>query len=231
MDALEKQMRRSKLSPLTFAGGLLLAGVVFVSMGLTQLNMTFVQSETSQPIQDFHLPPPPPPPPTQTPPKQTPVPMSFDIPVTEGEGDVPLGFLDVDFGLTPQKLTQTNIQIPDTIENFQTDGLEDLTVYDYQDVTEKPTTKFHPPLNIPGKAIANTRKPVPFTYICRVNTKGRATDIHIIDTPYPEAIPYILEFVESIRFNVAKKDGRPVNCIIRRKGTYYPASSRSRFSI
>lgn len=212
-------------------GGAVIACLIFVSMGMTQLNIEFEKPEEVQPIQDFYIPPPPPPPPAKTPPKKAISSMSFSIPVSEGEGDFPIGFLDVDFGLTPKKLTEASFNAPDSIDDYETDGLEDLTVYDYKDVTEKPSTKYQPALSIPGRYIGNTRKPVPFTYICRVNTKGRATDIHIVDTPYPEAIPYMIEFVKGIRFNVAKKDGKPVNCIVRRKGNYHPSGSGSPFSI
>lgn len=200
-------------------------------MGVTQLNIEFTQPEQPQPLQDFYIPPPPPPPPAKTPPKKSPTPMSFSIPVSEGDGDFPIGFLDVEFGLTPQKLTEASFNTPDSISDYETDGLEDLTVYDYSEVTVKPSTRYHPTLKIPPKVIGHTRKPVPFTYICRVNTKGRATDIHIIDTPYPEAIPYMLEFVKGIRFNVAKKDGKPVSCLVRRRGNYHPAGSGSPFSL
>lgn len=231
MNALEKQLRRSKRNPLTFVGGALLAVIVFVSMGVTQLGLDFTPPEEPEPLTEFHLPPPPPPPPAKVPPKKTQVSINFNLPATSGPADVPLGFLDVDFGLSPKKLTQNSVDVSETIENFQTDGLEDLTVYDYKDVTEKPSVSYRPGLSIPGKLIGNTTKRVPFTYICRIDLRGRATDIHIIDTPYPAAIPLIMEFVRAHRFKVAKKDGKPVQCIVRRKGTYVPSSSKSPFSI
>lgn len=231
MNPLDKKLRRSKLNPLSFLGGIVLAATVFLSMGLTQLGIDFTPPEEPEPLTEFHLPPPPPPPPAKVPPKNTKVSINFNLPTTNGPADVPLGFLDVDFGLTPKKLTQNSVNVEQTIDSFKTDGIEDLAVYDYKDVTEKPSLTYQPGLSIPGKLIGNTRKPVPFTYICRVNLQGRATDIHIIDTPYPEAIPLIREFVQSCRFKIAKKDGKPVQCIVRRKGTYIPSSSKSPFSI
>lgn len=231
MNPLQDQLRRSKLNPITFLGGLVLAGLVFLSMGLTQLGIDFTPPEQPEPLLEFHLPPPPPPPPAKVPPKKTKVSINFNLPATSGPADVPLGFLDVDFGLTPEKLTQNSVDVADTIDSFQTDGLDDLSVYDYKDVTEKPSVTYQPNLSIPGKLIGNTTKPVPFTYICRVDLRGRATDIHIIDTPYPDAIPILVDFVQSMRFNVAKKDGKPVQCIVRRRGTYVPSSNRSPFSI
>ncbi|MDQ8186342.1 hypothetical protein [Pelagicoccus sp. SDUM812002] len=230
MNVLEKRLRSSKRSPLTFLGGILLAVVVFLSMGVTQLGIDFTPPEEPEPITEFHLPPPPPPPPAKVPPKKTQVSINFNLPATSGPADVPLGFLDVDFGLTPKKLTQNSVNVADTIEKFETDGIDDLAVYDYKDVTEKPSIRYRPGLTIPGKLIADTKKPVPFTYICRIDLNGRAHDIHIIDTPYPAAIPLIVEFVRGHRFKVAKKDGKPVQCIVRRKGTYIPSSNKSPFS-
>lgn len=231
MNILDRKLRRSTRSPLTFVGGAFLAALVYLSMGLTQLGIEFTPPEESEPLSEFYLPPPPPPPPAKTPPKKESVSINFNLPTTSGPADVPLGFLDVDFGLSPQKLTKSNVTVDDTIDSFETDGLKDLEVYDYADVTEKPSNTYMPPLKIPGRLIGNTKKPVPFTYICRIDLKGRATDIHIIDTPYPEAIPVILDFVRGCRFKVAKKDGKPVQCIVRRKGTYIPSSSKSPFSI
>lgn len=231
MNPLERTLRKNKQSPLTFLGGLLLAVAVFLSMGLTQLGIDLTPPEKPEPLAEFHLPPPPPPPPTKVSPKKTNVSINFNLPATAGPADVPLGFLDVDFGLSPKKLVKGTVTVDDTIDSFQTDGLEDLAVYDYKDVTEKPSNKYLAPLNIPPKYIGNTRKPFSFTYICRINLKGRATDIHVIDLPYPEAIPIIKEFVRNCRFKVAKKDGKPVQCIVRRKGTYYPSTTASPFSL
>lgn len=231
MNILDKRLRRSKSNPLSLLGGLLLAGIVFLSMGLTQLGIDFTPPEQPEPLTEFHLPPPPPPPPAKVPPKKTKVSINFNLPATSGPADVPLGFLDVDFGLTPEKLTENNVNVDDTIDSFKTDGLKDLAVYDYQDVTEKPEPIYRPSLSIPSKLIGNTTKPVPFTYVCRIDLRGRPMDIHIIDTPYPEAIPLMIEWVKGNRFRPAKKDGKPVQCIVRRKGTYVPSSNNSPFSI
>ena len=231
MKALDQQIRNSRRNPLIALGGGILAVFVFVAMALTQLGLEFVPPEESPPLTEFHLPPPPPPPPAKVPPKKKAVSINFDVPVTAGAADVPIGFLDIDFGLSPKKLTDNSIDVNDTVASFETDGLEDLNVYDYNDVTEKPRVTYNPPLNIPPNLIGRSRKPVSFTYICRVNTDGRATNIHIIDTEYPDAIPVLVEYVKRIRFKVAKKDGRPVSCIVRRKTTFIPSSASSPFSI
>lgn len=231
MNSLEKRLRRSKRNPLALIGGLALAGMVFLSMGLTQLGIDFAPPEEPEPLTEFHLPPPPPPPPAKTPPKQNNVSINFDLPATSGLADVPLGFLEVDFGLTPKKLTDASLNIDDTIESFKTDGLKDLAVYDYADVSEKPESIYKPELRIPSKLIGKTTSPFPFTYLCRIDLEGRPHDIHIIDTPYPDAIPLLKAWVKGIRFSPAKKDGRPVQCIVRRRGTYVPASSFSPLSL
>ncbi len=231
MNSLEKRLRKSKLHPLSFLGGVVFAVSVFLAMGLTQMNIEFTPPEEPEPISEFHLPPPPPPPPAKVPPKKTQTSISFNLPATSGPADVPLGFLSVDFGLSPKKLTPNSFDVDESIENFETDGIEDLAVYDYKDVTEKPSVTYRPILSIPNELIGNTRKPVPFTYICRINLKGKATDIHIIDTPYPAAIPLLIEFVQKSRFKVAKRNGKPVQCIVRRKGTYIPSTTKSRFSV
>lgn len=231
MNPLETSLRRSKLHPMTFVGGILLAAGVFISMGLTQLKVEYTPPEAPAPLLQFHLPPPPPPPPAKIPPKKTAVSINFNLPATSGPADVPLGFLDIDFGLSPKKLTQATVSVSETIDNYQTEGVEDLTVYDYADVTEKPEATYNPPLDIPGKLIGNTTKPVTFTYLCRVDTSGRATDIHIIETNYPEAVPFLIKYVQGIRFAPAKKDGKKVNCLVQRKTTYTPASNKSPFDV
>lgn len=231
MNPLQEQLRRSKLNPITFLGGFALACIVFLSMGLTQLGIDFTPPEQPEPLLEFHLPPPPPPPPAKVPPKKAKASINFNLPATSEPTDVPLGFLDVDFGLTPEKLTQSNVSVEDTIDSFKTDGLDDLSVYDYNDVTEKPTVTYQPSFSIPANLIDYSSKPVPFTYICRIDLNGRATDIHIIDTPYPDAIPIFLDFVKNLRFKVAKKDGKPVQCIVRRRGSYIPSSSKDPFSL
>lgn len=231
MNPLDRSLRKSKRDPLALAGGAVLACGVFVSMSLTQLKIDYTPPSPPEPIQEFHLPPPPPPPPAKTPPKQTNVSINFNLPATSGPADVPIGFLDIDFGLSPKKLTETNVSVDETIENFQTEGVEDLAIYDYAEVTVKPRATYNPPLEIPGKLIGNTTKPVSFAYLCRVDTRGRASDIHIIDTDYPEAIPLLIEYVSSIRFRPAEKDGKKVNCLVRRKTTYIPSTSKSPFSL
>ena len=148
-----------------------------------------------------------------------------------GAGDVPIGFLDVDFGLKPKQLTQTQVDKIDTLDSYQTDGLEDLTVYDYSEVSVKPERRYKPPLNLPSRAIGHSSKPVTFIVLYRVTPKGRATDIHIIDCPYPEAIPYVKDYISSMRMKPAEKDGKRVSCLVRYKFTYIPSSNKSPFSI
>ncbi|MDQ8202300.1 hypothetical protein [Pelagicoccus sp. SDUM812003] len=231
MTPLEKQLRGSKLHPVTFFGGILVSAAVFVSMGMTQLKIDYPEPAPIFEVQDVYLPPPPPPPPAKTPPKRTSASINFNVPSTSESGELPLGFLEIDFGLSPKKLTENSLSVAETIENYETESMEELTVFDFADVTEKPKVYYTPPLQIPPHLIGNTDSRVTFTYLCRVDTKGRPHDIHILDTDYPEAVPTLVEWVKRMRFKPAVKDGEKVNCIVRRKTTYISRSNSSPFSI
>lgn len=231
MDHLEQTLNRNKNSLTAFLGGVLVAGAVFVSMGLTQLRIEYTPPEESAPIQEYHLPPPPPPANREEPKKEHKVSISFSLPTTPGPGDIPLGFLNVDFGLKPKQLTQARINAIDTVENYETDGLDELSVYEYKDVTEKPERTFLPALDLSSREIAYTKKPFTFIVICRITKQGRTSNIHIIDCPYPEAVPTLKKWIEGWRFRPAKKDGEPVDVLTRRHVTYNPSTGGSPFSI
>lgn len=220
MNPLEKNLRSSKLHPLTFIGGITLAVAVFISMGLTQLKIEYTPPEPPEPLQEFHLPPPPPPPPAKTPPKKTNVSINFNLPATTGPADVPLGFLDIDFGLSPKKLTQTTVSVEDTLDDFETEGVDDLTVYDYEDVTEKPDLIYKPGLSIPKKLIGGTKKPIELIYLVTVDPRGRPISVHFLYCDYPAAIPTLTDWVMQHRYKPAKKDNKKVTTVIRVKFTY-----------
>ncbi|MEM9158921.1 MAG: hypothetical protein AAGB46_07695 [Verrucomicrobiota bacterium] len=230
MHVLDQRIARNKRNPLTFLGGIALACFVFIVMGLAQLNVDFAPREPDEPISEFHLPPPPPPPVQEVPPKQTTVSINFNLPAVSGPADVPLGFLNVDFGLTPKELTNAQVNVDDTIEDFQTDGLEDLTVYDYKEVTEKPRENYRPPLQLDSRLIERTKEPFSFIIIVRITKNGKASDVHILDCPYPKAVPILKRWVMGMSFRAARKDGKPVDCLMRRRVTYRP-SSGSPFSL
>ncbi len=231
MSALDQQLRRCRWNPAALAGSAIVACAVFVFMGLSQLDISYVRPEPDPPLLEFHLPPPPPPPKQETPPRETKVSINFNLPATSGPADVPLGFLQVDFGLTPKQLTESSINVADTISSFQTDGLEDLTVYDYKDVTEKPVRTYRPPIALPGKLIGNTKRPFEFIAVFRIAKSGRTSDIHIIDCPFPEAVPALTEWLSGFRYKPARKDGQAVDMLIRVRITYNPSSSASPFSL
>lgn len=232
MNPLERKLKRHKLGPGAMAGGVIVAALVFVSMGLTQLQIDYTPPPEPAPIQDYYLPPPPPPPAKKESVEQERLPISMGITPELGPGDVPLGFLQVDFGLKPQQLTQGQFDSLQTVDTYKTDGLEDLSVYDYKDVTEKPSISYKPSKpNFDPRHIERTTKPFTFVLICRITKQGRTENIHIIDCPYPKAIPEIRRWVEATRYEPAKKDGKPVDCMMRRRITYNPAGGGSPFSI
>ena len=222
MHVLDQRLALSRKSPLALFGGLFLAGLVFTMMALVQLNMRYTPAEPEPALAEFHLPPPPPPPVQKTPPKKTAVSINFNIPSVPGPADVPLGFLNVDFGLNPKELSQTNINVDDTIETYQTDGLKDLTIYDYSDVTEKPRQTYSPLLRLESRQISKTKKPFSFIIIVRITKRGRCSDVHIVDCPYPDAIPTIEEWVRGTTYRPARKNGQPVDCLMRRRITFRP---------
>lgn len=233
MNPLEKKLRRRKLGPTALIGGAAVSALVFASMGFTQLRIDYTPPPEAAPIQEFYLPPPPPPPPVKKDEaEQERLAISLGIDPDPGPGDVPLGFLQVDFGLKPQQLTQGQFDSLQTVDTYKTDGLEDLSVYDYQDVAEKPRASYTPAsLNFDPRHIGRTNKPFSFVLICRITKQGRTENIHIIDCPYPEAIPTIRRWVENTRYEPAKKDGKPVDCLMRRRITYTPAGGGSPFSL
>lgn len=230
MHPLEDRLRRSKRNPIAFLGGSLAAAIVFVAMGLTQLDVEYTPPPEPAPISEFHLPPPPPPPKVEQP-KQTPnIAIDFDLPVTSDATSIPLAFLEVDFGLNPKKLVKTDLSVDDTIANYETDGLEDLSVYEMEDVTEPPKKIFQPPISIHSRKLGGSKKPFSFLAIYKIDTKGRVSNVHIIDCPHPAAIPELKEWLEDTRYRPAKKDGKRVNLMISVRITYR-TTSRTPFSL
>lgn len=231
MHVLDQRIRKSKRNPGAFLLGLVLACGVFICMGLTQLNIDFTPPDEPEPLLEFHMPPPPPPPKEEVPPKKiTPVSINFNLPAVAGPADVPLGFLDVDFGLTPKELTKTQINIDDSIDDFQTDGLIDLTIYTYKEVTQPAIARYKPPLEIPARLRDGSAKPFSFRALFQVTQTGRVTDVHILECPYPLAIPKLIEYCKNTRYSPAKKDGKKVNMIFQVRITFNPSGGNP-FSI
>lgn len=231
MHVIEKRLRNAKLNPLGYIGGAFLIGSLFVTMGLALLDVKYVKQKEPEPLFEFHLPPPPPPPSMEEPPpKKKSVSINFNLPATSEPTAVPIGFLEVGFGLSPKVFTQSDINVDNTINNYQTDGLEEITVYDYRDVSKPPVRTYKPSLNIPGKKIGNTKRPFSVSYIALIDSKGIPVEVYIFDCPYPEVIPDFVAWIKSFRYKPAKKDGREVSCTIRRKVTYRPSTS-SPFSL
>lgn len=230
MQPLAKALQRQRRNPLSLLAAIGIATLVFGSMAVTQLNIKYVTPEPEPELLEFHLPPPPPPTPSEKPPEQTNVSINFDLPVTPGPGDVPLGFLNVDFGLSTKQLTESSLNVSDTIESYKTDELQDLEVYDYKDVTEKPSARFKPPISIPPRLTGG--KNVDFEVIAfyLIDKEGRVSNVHIIDIPYPDAIPMISKWLTQFRYTSPKRNGKEVNMLIRVRFTYR-ASSGNPFSL
>lgn len=218
---------------MNLAAGAVLACLVFAAMGMTQLHLRFEPRKEPDRLLDFHLPPPPPPPPqVEKPAEKRVVPLSFDLPVTGEPAVVPLGFLEVDFGLTAKKLTETDFDVESAISSFQQEELEDLSVYDESEVSEKPVRTYTPPLSIPREQMSGNADRFRFGVIARISREGRPTDVHIIDCPHPEAVPVLRAWVLGMQFKPARRDGKAVNCLVHVFITYRTsAGSSSPFSL
>lgn len=209
-----------------------MAAAVFVSMGLTQLNIEYIPPEPAEPLTEYHLPPPPPPPESEPPPEEADVSIDFDLPISDGPADIALGFLDVDFGLSSKLLTQGDFNIDRSFAEYQAEGLESVEFYDYRDVTEKPETpRSKPPLNIPGKLIGGGKSAISFSIVCVVTKEGRAVNVAVIDTDYPEANSIVIRWIESMRFKPGRREGEAVNTAATFKFKYNPASAGDPFSL
>ncbi|MDQ8203464.1 hypothetical protein [Pelagicoccus sp. SDUM812003] len=230
MLSLEQDLKHSARGFAPYLGALATAVAVFLSIGVMQSNIRVERQPETEPISEFHLPPPPPPPQKEPPPEQNTVSISFDLPVVDGPSSIPLGFLDVDFGLKPQELTQTEFDIDDSIGNYKTDGLDTLKIYSQNEVTEKPKRTYHKNLDIPARYLRGHRnKPITFMVLYTVTAEGRTANIHVLDCPIPEIVPFIERYIEGWYLEPAKKDGKPVNSWVQHKFTF-GANTRDPFS-
>lgn len=226
MPNLEQSLRKSTANLLTLFGGTLLAAMVFASMGLMHFDIERPTIRETAPLNEFHLPPPPPPPKKDPPPKESNVSISFNIPAGSDPSDIPLGFLEVDFGLKPKQLAQARVNVDESLANYKTDGLDTLKIYSQSEVTEKPRRTYQGNLDIPAKySRLYGRKPITFVVLYTVTAQGKTTNIHVLDCPYPEVVPYIQDYISSWRLKPATKDGKPVNSWVQHKFTYHPSAT------
>ncbi len=224
MLSLEQNLKQRKRGLANAFGGATITVALFLCMGLMHFDIKVAEPEEVQPISEFHLPPPPPPPEIEQPPQQNNLSVSLNLPVTQIPTNIPVGYLDVDFGLTPQALAQTNVNVDTTLDNFKTDGLDALKIYSQSEVTEKPKRKYQGELSVPPRIRRLVgQKPVTVILLYTVTDEGRVTNIHVLDCPFPELVPYFERYVRDWRLKPAMKDGRPVNCWAQHKFIYRAA--------
>ncbi len=179
---------------------------------------------------DVYLPPPPPPPPPE--------------PVEEVEvSQVPIQ-VDVALNPDPVKLTvspiETTLDAPSSISDrievslseFNRPSVEvDLSsiVFEKSEVDQLPEKSFTPMPTMPSKI----RKEVGDARIIvqlSIDQKGKPLHVMVLNSPVPEARPYIIRDLKKWRFRPAKRDGQKVNCWVRFVLVYEQTSS-SPFSL
>ena len=229
---IDQQIKNCRFRPMNlFIGGALACGVFFL-MGLSQLDLKYVEEEPPQPLMDIHLPPPPPPKEVQVVNRtaQSALSINFSLPMSSEPSSIPIGFLDVDFGLNPKILMQIDVSVEDSLDDFRTEEIKGLEIYDAEEVDTKPVRRYTDRLSIPNRYTKENNGVITFTYIARIDKHGVPVDIHFSQCSCPEAIPLLRKWVSLTRFWPARKDGHSVDCIIKQDVTYNPANQNP-FSI
>lgn len=215
-ESLENACSRCRRSPLAFLGAAAVSASVFVSMGMMQLNLEYSPPEASAPISQYFLPPPPPPPPppaSEDAPEQPQV--QFDMELNFSSEDVALNFVPVDFGLTAEKLVQAQPEIAFSMDDYDTGGLDMLQVFEQSSLTQKPERRYTPPPRIPSRLKSRLKETLRFEVIYIVTPDGRATNVHVLDCPIPELVPFIREYIGKWRFTPPMRGNQAVQAWAR----------------
>lgn len=228
--SLEASLNHSTNSLKVVAGAILVTGVLFLGMSLSRLGQIEPPEEEAFAKLELFTPPPPPPPPPE---------IVQQVEVSQ----VPIQ-VDVSLKPDPAKLTVSPIeismdapsQITDRIEvnltEFQRPKIEvnlESIVFEKSEVDQIPSRSYSPMPTLPPKLkkqVGDARIIVQLS----IDEKGKPLHVMVLNSPVPEARPYIIRDLKKWRFRPAKRNGQKVKCWVRFVLVYQKTSS-SPFSL
>jgi len=224
IESLQKACLRCRRRLRTSLGAAVAVLGVFASMGLMQLNVERRPPERVEPISQFHLPPPPPP--RESPDREPQPQVAFEMELNFDPADMALEFIPVEFGLTAEKLVKAHPKLSVSLDEYKTGGIGMMEVFEQSSLTEKPERRFTPPFRLPGHLASRINETIRLEVIYIVTKEGRATNVHALDCPIPELVPFIKEYVGKWRFTPPNRDGKPVRAWARHSFVYRASAER-----
>jgi len=228
--SLEASLNHSTNSFKVVLGAIFVTGVLFLGMSLSRLGHIEPPEEEAFAKVELFTPPPPPPPPPE---------IVQEVEVSQ----VPIQ-VDVSLNPDPAKLTVSPIeismdapsQITDRIEvnltEFQRPKIEvnlQSIVFEKSEVDQIPSRSYSPMPTLPPKLkkqVGDARIIVQLS----IDEKGKPLHEMVLNSPVPEARPYIIRDLKKWRFRPAKRNGQKVKCWVRFVLVYQKSSS-SPFSL
>jgi len=232
MNSLEsayKQMLRSQKS---FLGSAVVTALVFGSIVTTEFSIPKRAEESESSVPIYYMPPPAPtsydnePQPASSASTQT---VAFDYSFEDKPAEIALNFADVDLNAVPGVGMELALDIDRKFVATRPSAstIDGLVVYERGQVDQIPRRVYAPKPQVPYRLGSVTANLI-VLYI--VNEKGRAENIHILNTSDIRFNDVARRSIGTWKFKPAIKSGAPVNSWVQHEFNFNKGSS-SPFSI
>ncbi len=216
MAFLDKEYHSISGSWKSYAGSLVLTGVLFFSIASTRFGLSLFDPETEPELSQFFLPPPP-----STTPKPLTLPSksaeSIDFKIPEEEEDeteeepeekIHLDFLDISFGAGMKPSINIDFDLRAKLRAVKPQILDKLIVYERDQVDQKPVRIYAPSPSLDNDLRKDGAELV---VLYRVKKDGKTEDILVLDSTNEKANSYARRIIKGSRFRPAQKNGVAVN--------------------
>ena len=227
---LEKDFRRHSNSWLSYAGALLVSGLLFFLIGSTRSGIDDYEQAAEAELLYHYLPPPR----AET---QKPLPLAsrpganfkFDLPdLEETTEQIPLDLLNINLNLNPVSETDIVLNLEGRFRPQKPNVVTRLIIYNRDEVDEKPVRIYAPSFTTSTRL---RREGAFLIVLYRVSDAGRTNDIHILDTNNEEASEIAQRIIKGSRFRPAKMDGRAVNVWVQHDMVFEADTGYTPFSL
>lgn len=228
--SLEDRLKKSNNSIRVFLVALGGTAILFSAMSLSRLGEIVPPEEMMVAKIDLFLPPPPPPPPpeVETNTEVSQVPIQVDVSLNPDPAKLTVSPIDISMD-APSQITD---RIEVNLTEFQRPNIEvDLNsiVFEKSEVDQIPSRNYSPMPTLPPKIkkqVGEARIIVQLS----IDENGRPMHVMVLNSPVPEARPFIIRDLKRWRFRPAKKNGQKVKCWVRFV-LVYQKSNTSPFSL
>ena len=215
MAFLDKEYNSISGSWRSYAGSLVLTGVLFFSIASTRFGLSLFDPDTEPELSQFFLPPPP-----STTPKPLTLPsksaesMDFKIPEEEDKAEeepeekIVLDFLDISFGTGMKPSINIEFDLRAKLRAVKPHILDKLIVYERDQVDEKPVRIYAPSPSLDNDL---RKEGAELVVLYRVRKDGKTEDILVLDSTNENANSYARRIIKGSRFRPARKNGVAVN--------------------